>query len=144
MSEIVFFIHAHDCTKQVFGPVQNRTNTFFIRSSAIFRQDDSLEFTIEKIDAEDHPPFSSEAVDGSPTTTTERHLYYLLDECVVSQELLTKAGKLGSLVSKKCSMTREKFWWLVRQVRKISSVELDVDGDERDVEDDTGISSDSH
>ena len=62
----------------------------------------------------------------------------------MSQELLTKAGKLGSLVLKKCSMTSEKFRWLVSQVRKISSVELDFDGDERDVEDDTGISIDSH
>ena len=128
----------------MFGPVHNRTNNFLIRSSAIFRKDDHLKFTIQKIEAQDHPPFSFQAVDGSPTTTTERDLYYLLEECVVSQELLTKAGKLGSLVSKKCSMTREKFWWLVRQVRKISSVELDVDGDERDVEDDTGISIDSH
>ena len=47
-SEIVFFVYSHDCTKQVFGPVHNRINTFLIRSSAIFRQDDHLEFTIEK------------------------------------------------------------------------------------------------
>ena len=128
---------------QVFSSVHDRTNAALICFSAIFRQDD-YKFTLQNMLARDHPPFLSETINGSPTTITKRRLCYLLDECVVFQELLLKASKLGSLVSKKCSMAREKLWWLIRQVTKISSVELDIDGDEVDVEHDTEILIDLH
>ena len=119
ISESVHFIHHQDCEHQIYGPVHNRANTYLIRFTATYDNNESIE--IKEILHENFSSFPTTSKIGSPSTCTERRLEFLLSECQTSQELLIKSGKLATSVSKTTTMSREKACWLQS---RLASVEI--------------------
>ncbi len=122
ISQIVYFIHRLDCENQIYGPVHHRTNTFLIRFVATFQPiGNNPSFNIEEIPHCDFASFPTASTTGTPATCTERQLEFLLAECQLSQDLLTKSGKLASSVSKTTPMSREKAEWLQSQLASVDT-----------------------
>ena len=122
ISQIVYFIHRIDCENQVYGPVHHRTNTFLVRFVAIFQPaGNHPSFDVEELPPCDFASFQTSSTIGTPATCTERQLEFLLSECQISQELLTKSGKLASSVSKTTTMSREKAVWLQSQLASVDT-----------------------
>ena len=118
---VVFCPHLMDCVMQTFGPMGGRYHTFYVQSKVIL--DNSSNYSFHSLESNEYSIFTGTSPiprNGQPTISSFTHriiqsLYAISRE---NSNLLTKSGRLASIVHSKFFLPFESFRYLYEHLRE--------------------------
>lgn len=138
IKDVVFLLHANECINEKYGSVVSRTDTHFIRHTALLAASDEgeISFSLHELNEEEYKSFGCNMdIDQGAMCITQRYSNTLHQIYRAQKQLLTKFGMVGGYTSIKFPMDHTCFNWLKKRILELGGDNFIVEHPTRNAKD---------
>ena len=138
IKDVLFLLHATECINEKYGSVVGRTDTHFIRHTALIAASDEgeISFSLHELNEGEYKSFGCDMdIDEGAMCITQRYSNTLHQIYRTQKQLLTKLGMVGGYTSIKFPMDYTCFKWLMKRIFELGGDNFIVENSTRNVKD---------